>query len=76
MSRGRPAARLLRIELRRSPMLWMLPLLAALFWFIAARTAMNNPPFWNIRGATLQANAMLAFAPLLAGVGGTRRSGR
>jgi hypothetical protein len=64
---ARPA-RLLRIELRRSPVLWMLPLLAALFWLSAYRTAMNNPPFWNIRGATLQANAMLAFAPLLAGV--------
>ena len=61
-------ARLLRIELRRSPMLWMLPLLATLFWFSAYRTAMNNPPFWNIRAATLQANAMLGFAPLLAGV--------
>ena len=66
----RPAgpARLLRIELRRSPVLWMLPLLAALFWLSAYRTAMNNPPFWNIRAATLQANAMLVFAPLLAGV--------
>ena len=67
----RPAgsARLLRIELRRSPMLWLLPLLAALFWYGTYRTAMNNPPFWNKRGATLQANAMLAFAPLLAGAG-------
>ena len=60
-------ARLLRIELRRSPMLWMLPLLAVLFWLSAYRMAMNNPPFWNIRSATLQANAMLVFAPLLAG---------
>ena len=66
----RPArpARLLRIELRRSPVLWMLPLLAALFWLSAYRTAMSSPPFWTIRAATLQANAMLAFAPLLAGV--------
>jgi hypothetical protein len=61
-------ARLLRIELRRSPMLWMLPLLGALFWLAAYRTAMNNPPFWNIRAAALQENAMLVFAPLLAGV--------
>jgi hypothetical protein len=61
-------ARLLRIELRRSPMLWMLPLLAALFWLSAYRKAMDNPPFWNIRSATVQANAMLVFAPLLAGV--------
>ena len=66
----RPArpARLLRIELRRSPVLWMLPLLAVLFWLSAYRTAMSNPPFWTIRAAPLQANAMLAFAPLLAGV--------
>ena len=27
------AARLLRIELRRSPMPWILPLIAVLFWF-------------------------------------------
>ena len=66
----RPAgpARLLRIELRRSPMLWTLPLLAVLFWLSAYRTAMSDPPFWNIRAAALQENAMLVFAPLLAGV--------
>ena len=31
------AARLLRLELRRSPMPWILPLIAALFWFDSYR---------------------------------------
>ena len=62
-------ARLLRIELRRSAMLWLLPLLAVLFYISAYRPAMDNPPFWNIRSAMLQSHAMLVLAPLLAGAG-------
>ncbi len=60
-------ARLLRLELRRSPMLWMLPLLAVLFWFSTYRPSMSNPPFWNVRSGMIQSHAMLAFGPLLAG---------
>ncbi len=59
--------RLLRLELRRSPMLWMLPLLAVAFWFSTYRPSMTNPPFWNIRSGIIQSHTMLAFAPLLAG---------
>jgi hypothetical protein len=33
------AGRLLRLELRRNAMIWMLPLLAAAFWFDAYRVA-------------------------------------
>jgi hypothetical protein len=62
------AAQLLRLELRRTAMLWMLPLLAALFWFSAYRPSMALPPWWNLRGAMLQQQALLAFAPLVAGV--------
>jgi len=62
-------ARLLRIELRRSSMLWLLPLLAVLFYVSTYRPAMDNPPFWNIRGDMVQSRAMLVFAPLLAGAG-------
>jgi hypothetical protein len=61
------AARLLRIELRRNAMLWMLPLLAALFWFSTYRPSMALPPWWNLRGTMLQQQALLAFAPLVAG---------
>jgi hypothetical protein len=67
-SAARPA-RLLRIELRRSPMLWLLPLLAVLFYASTYRPAMGNPPFWNIRSGIIQSHAMLIFAPLLAGAG-------
>jgi hypothetical protein len=62
-------ARLLRVELRRSPMLWLLPLLAVLFYVSTYHPAMDNPPFWNIRSAMLQSHTMLVFAPLLAGAG-------
>jgi hypothetical protein len=61
------AARLLRIELRRNAMMWMLPLLAALFWFSTYRPSMALPPWWNLRGSMIQQQALLAFAPLVAG---------
>ncbi|HTE70414.1 MAG TPA: hypothetical protein VK942_16920 [Actinomycetes bacterium] len=61
------AARLLRIELRRNGMLWMLPLLAALFWFSTYRPSMALPPLWNLRAPMLQQQALLASAPLVAG---------
>src|SRR6202044_2286532 len=38
-------ARLLRLELRRNIMPWLLPLLAVLFWFVTYRPAMAHPPF-------------------------------
>jgi hypothetical protein len=60
-------ARLLRLELRRNIMPWLLPLLAVLFWFVTYRPAMANPPFWNVRSGIVQSHTMLAFAPLLAG---------
>jgi hypothetical protein len=60
-------ARLLRLELRRNIMPWLLPLLAVLFWFATYRPAMVNPPFWNIRSGMVQSRTMLAYAPLLAG---------
>lgn len=59
-------ARLLRLELRRNPMLWVLPLLAVLFWLGAYRPSMANPPFWNERATALQ-HAVLFLGPLLVG---------
>ena len=37
-------ARLLRMELRRSAMPWMLPLIAALFWFDSYRPSVGTAP--------------------------------
>jgi len=64
---GLPAGRLLRLELRRNAMLWMLPVTAALFWFTAYRKSMALPPLWNLRAMTMQGPALLAFGPPVAG---------
>ncbi|HEX6453675.1 MAG TPA: hypothetical protein VF060_29940 [Trebonia sp.] len=40
--------RMLRLEIKRSAMVWMLPLLAALFVFDPYRTATGYPPVWTI----------------------------
>ena len=51
--RVRPArrARLLRLELRHSTMIWLLPLLGALFYFDTFRSAMGYPPIWFLRSS-------------------------
>lgn len=55
--------RLLGLELRRSAMLWMVPVAAGLFWYNAFREAMAEPPLWNLRAMTMQHGALLDFAP-------------
>jgi hypothetical protein len=59
--------RLLRIELRRSAMLWLLPLAAALYYYQAYRRALALPPVWGFRAMTLQNDALLDFAMPVAG---------
>ena len=59
---GLRAGRLLRIELRRNAMLWMLPLAVALFWYQAYRHITALPPMWNVRAMTLQNDALLDFS--------------
>jgi hypothetical protein len=64
------AARLLRIELRRNAMPWVLPLIAALFWFDSYRPSTGQPPlyvlrtFWNMG----QGHTIVDFGPFVAGV--------
>jgi hypothetical protein len=66
----RSAARLLRVELRRNAMPWMLPLVAALFWFDSYRPSTGTPPlyalrtFWNMG----QGHTILDVGPFAAGV--------
>ncbi|MEU5940158.1 hypothetical protein ABZ807_13385 [Micromonospora sp. NPDC047548] len=62
------AGRLLRLELRRNVMLWMLPIVAALFWLITYRPAMAYPPLWNVRAMTMQTTALAIFVPTVVGV--------
>ncbi len=59
---GLAAARLLRLELRHNAMLWMLPVAIALFWLTTYRKTMAMPPLWNMRAASMQTGALVAFA--------------
>src|SRR5450631_1440523 len=63
---ARMTARLLRLELRHNAMLWMLPVVFALFWLTTYRKTMAMPPLWNMRAASLQSGAILDFiAPVV-----------
>jgi hypothetical protein len=63
------AARLLRVELRRNTMPWILPLIAALFWFDSYRPSTGTSPlyglrtYWNMG----QGHTILDFGPFVAG---------
>jgi hypothetical protein len=57
----RATARLLRLELRHNAMLWMLPVVFALFWLTTYRKTMALPPLWSLRAASLQTGAVLDF---------------
>jgi hypothetical protein len=63
----RAAARLLRLELRRNAMLWILPVAVGLFWFTTYRKAVAMPPLWYLRAASVQSDALLAFVCPVAG---------
>jgi len=58
-------ARALRLEIKHSAVVWVLPILAALFYFNAYRTAAGYPPTWTLRASVItQAN--LAFSSMIA----------
>ena len=45
----------------------MLPLVAALFWFLTYRRSMAIPPLWNVRAMSMQATAVAVFMPTVVG---------
>jgi hypothetical protein len=63
------AARLLRIELRRNVMPWILPVVAALFWFDSYRPSTAMPPLWVLRTFWNmgQGHTIVDFGPFAAG---------
>jgi hypothetical protein len=72
---GRPPTESIRIllrltllELRRSPMPLMLPLVAALFWFDALRTGQNLPAIWTQRASILPDHVLPDVGPIAAGM--------
>jgi hypothetical protein len=56
---GFTPARLLRLELRRNVMPWLLPAIAFLFWFDTYRTSMGLPAVWPGRSLYVQAGKEL-----------------
>jgi hypothetical protein len=60
--------RLTLLELRRSPMPLMLPLVALLFWFDALRTGQNLPAVWTQRAAILPDHVLPDLGPIAAGM--------
>ena len=66
----RSAARLLLLELRRNAMPWILPLIAALFWFDSYRPSTGQAPLWVLRTFWNmgQGHTIIDFGPFVAGV--------
>ncbi|HEX6523129.1 MAG TPA: hypothetical protein VF070_24495 [Streptosporangiaceae bacterium] len=63
--RARPlaaAGRLLRLELRRNSMIWLLLPLGALMWFSPYQVSMEYAPVWNLRASVMLDH----FLPLVA----------
>jgi hypothetical protein len=61
-------ARALRLELKRSAVPWVLPLLAAVFYFDALRTADGFPPVWAQRASVIPEHMSWAFGVFAAGL--------
>ncbi|HEY3479723.1 MAG TPA: hypothetical protein VGL02_12570 [Streptomyces sp.] len=62
------AGRLLRLELRRNTMLWMVPLALLAFWLDTYRASMALAPLWGSRTLIVRQGAALDdFAPFVVG---------
>ena len=62
------AARALRLEFKRSVVPWVLPLLAAVFFFDALRTADGFPPVWAQRASVIPDHMSWEFGLFAAGL--------
>jgi hypothetical protein len=62
-------ARLLRLELRRNIVPWLLPLIVALFWFDSFRSSLGGPSLWSAHTffSLGQGHDVIDFGPLVAG---------
>ena len=61
--------RLLWIELRRSMMPWLLPVIAFLFWLTSYRATLGQAPLWSTQTAVTigQGHPLIDFGPFVAG---------
>lgn len=61
--------RLLRIELRRNMMPWLLPVAAAVFWLDSYRSTLGHAPLWSAQTAITigQGHPLVDLGPFVAG---------
>jgi len=62
------AGRLLRLELKRNAMPYVLPLLAAVFFFDTVRTAGGFPPVWTVRASAIGDHMLFEFSAFAGGI--------
>ena len=62
------AGRLLRLELKRSTVPYVLPLLAAVFYFNTLRTADGFPPVWTLRASVIGDHMLFEFSAFAGGL--------
>jgi hypothetical protein len=60
--------RALRLEIRHSAVVWVLPVLGALFYFNAYRTAAGFPPTWTVRASVITGANLVFFSVIAAGI--------
>src|ERR1700685_3528721 len=64
----RRPARVLRLEIKHSPVPWVLPLIAALFFFNTYRTAAGFPAIWTVRASAIPDHMLFAFGAFACGL--------
>ena len=62
------AGRLLRLELKRNTVPYLLPLLAAVFYFNTVRTAGGFPPVWTLRASVIGDHMLFEFSAFAGGL--------
>jgi len=60
--------RALRLEIKHSAVVWVPPVLAALFYFNAYRTAAGYPPTWTVRASVITGPNLIFFSVIAAGI--------
>ena len=62
------SARALRLEFKRNPVPYVLPLLAAVFYFNTLRTAYGFPPIWTLRASVIGDHLLFEFSAFAGGL--------
>ena len=62
------SARALRLEFKRNAVPYVLPLLAAVFFFDTLRTADGFPPVWTLRASVIPDHMLLEFSAFAGGL--------